>query len=199
MRTADNLFSFKPRAVGLDGSKLLLGGIAGIAALAIVGLLTMIVWMSLRTGVPGQLSSYNLNNYTLLLTDPYSYRVMMTTLGFAGVTIAVSVPLGFVFAWFIERTDLPHKALAMSLLGSGILFPTFLKEMGWVFLLHPRIGMINPNEGLPRYGLSGAYGTIMVGVSLILMIPYFTALKQSHRYQIISGKSYQSRPMELGR
>jgi iron(III) transport system permease protein len=314
MRTADNLFSFKPRAVGLDGSKLLLGGIAGTAALAIVGLLSMVVWMSLRTGVPGQVSSYNLNNYTSLLTDPYSYRVMMTTLGFAAVTIAVSVPLGFVFAWFIERTDLPHKALAMSLLGSGILFPTFLKAMGWVFLLHPRIGiintflmrlfelktaplniatlpgigfvegltltplacvmisaalrgmnpalveaasihgvskfktllkvelplvwpalvsaviwmltvaiaafdvpgvigmanniftfstavyfMINPNEGLPRYGLSGAYGTIMVGVSLILMIPYFTALKQSHRYQIISGKSYQSRPMELGR
>ena len=59
--------------------------------------------------------------------------------------------------------------------------------------------MINPNEGLPRYGLSGAYGTIMVGVSLILMIPYFIALKQSHKYQIISGKSYQSRPVELGR
>jgi len=59
--------------------------------------------------------------------------------------------------------------------------------------------MINPNEGLPRYGLSGAYGTIMVGLSLILMIPYFVALKQSHRYQIISGKSYQSRPVELSR
>ena len=59
--------------------------------------------------------------------------------------------------------------------------------------------MINPNEGLPRYGLSGAYGTIMVGVSLILMIPYFIALKQSHKYQIISGKAYQSRPVELGR
>ena len=39
----------------------------------------------------------------------------------------------------------------------------------------------------------------MVGFSLILMIPYFIALKQSHRYQIISGKSYQSRPVELGR
>ncbi|HET8563609.1 MAG TPA: ABC transporter permease subunit, partial [Candidatus Binatia bacterium] len=212
------------------------------------------------------------------------------------------------------RTDMPHKALAMSLLSIGVLFPTFLKAMGWVFLLHPRIGviniflmqlfglksaplniatlagigfvqgltlaplayvmisaalrsmnpslveaanihgvgkwrsligielplvwpallsaviwmftiaiaafdvpgvigmanniftfstavyfMINPNEGLPRYGLSGAYGTIMVGLSLILMIPYFIALKQSHRYQIISGKSYQSRPIELGR
>ena len=314
IQSASSGFSFKPRLWAFDGSKVLLSGVAGMAVLAIVGLLTMIVWMSLRTGVPGQSSSYTLNNYTQLLTDPYTYRVMMTTLGFAAVTIAVSVPLGFLFAWFIERTDLRHKVLAMSLLGSGILFPTFLKAMGWVFLLHPRIGiiniflmqlfglqsaplniatlvgigfvegltltplayvmvsaalrsmnpalveaanihgvsklrtllrvelplvwpalisamiwmvtvaiaafdvpgvigmanniftfstavyfMINPNEGLPRYGLSGAYGTIMVGVSLILMIPYFTALKQSHRYQIISGKSYQCRPIELGR
>jgi iron(III) transport system permease protein len=314
IQTASSGFSFKPRLWAFDGSKVVLSGVAGMAALAIVGLLTMIVWMSLRTGVPGQAYAYTLNNYILLLSDPYTYRVMMTTLGFAGVTIAVSVPLGFLFAWFIERTDLRHKVLAMSLLGSGILFPTFLKAMGWVFLLHPRIGiiniflmqlfglqsaplniatlvgigfvegltltplayvmvsaalrsmnpalveaanihgvsklrtllrvelplvwpalisaiiwmvtvaiaafdvpgvigmanniftfstavyfMINPNEGLPRYGLSGAYGTIMVGVSLILMIPYFTALKQSHRYQIISGKSYQCRPIELGR
>src|SRR5262245_66608552 len=50
--------------------------------------------------------------------------------------------------------------------------------------------MINPNEGLPRYGLSGAYGTIMVGFSLILMIPYFVALKQSHRYQIKIGRAH---------
>jgi iron(III) transport system permease protein len=306
--------SVKKRLIHIDGSKLLLLGIAGVAALAIVGLLATVVWMSLRTGVPGQASSYTLRNYTALLTDPYTYRVMVTTLIFSAVTIAVSVPLGFLFAWFIERTDMPCKALAMSLLGMGILFPTFLKAMGWVFLLHPRIGviniflmqlfglktsplniatlagigfvegltltplayvmisaalrsmnpalveaagihgvgklttllrielplvrpallsaviwmftvavaafdvpgvigmanniftfstavyfMINPNEGLPRYGLSGAYGTLMVGLSLVLMIPYFTALKQSHRYQIISGKSYQFRPIELGR
>src|SRR5713226_551853 len=314
MQTAPNVLTFKPRLWNIDGSKLLLLGVAGITALAIVGLLTMVAWMSLRTGVPGQPSLYTFKNYTTLLTDPYSYRVMMTTLEFAAVTIAVSVPLGFLFAWFIERSDMPYKATAMSLLGIGILFPTFLKAMGWVFLLHPRIGvinialmnlfgltkgplniatvqgigfvegltltplayviisaalrsmnpalveassihgvskwktllrvelplvwpallsaviwmltvaiaafdvpgvigmanniftfstavyfMINPNEGLPRYGLSGAYGTIMVAFSLVLMIPYFRALKQSHRYQIISGKSYQSRPIELGR
>ncbi len=304
----------KKNISNLDWSRLLLLGVAGISALAILGLLAMVVWMSLRTGVPGQPSSYTLKNYTALLNDPYTYRVMVTTLIFSAVTIAVSVPLGFVFAWLIERTDLPYKALAMSLLSIGILFPTFLKAMGWVFLLHPRIGviniflmqlfglknaplniatlpgigfvegltlaplayvmisaalrgtnpafveaasihgvskwrtllrvelplvwpalvsaviwmltvaiaafdvpgvigmanniftfstaiyfMINPNEGLPRYGLSGAYGTIMVGLSLILMFPYFRALKQSHLYQIISGKSYQSRPIELGR
>jgi iron(III) transport system permease protein len=304
----------RPKAFAFDGSKALIVSLAGLAALAIVGLLLMILWMSLRTGVPGQASPLTLSNYTSLLGDPYTYRVMTTTLIFSAVTIAVAIPLGFLFAWFIERTDLPYKTLAMSLLSIGILFPTFLKAMGWVFLCHPRIGviniflmqifglktaplnvatlggigfvqgltltplgyvmisaalrgmnpalveasnvhgvsklktligielpliwpalfsaviwmftvaiaafdvpgvigmanniftfstaiyfMINPNEGLPRYGLSGAYGTLMVCFSLILMIPYFIALKQSHRYQIISGKSYRSRPVELGR
>ena len=288
--------------------------VAAVASVAIIGLLATIVWMSFRTGVPGQPSPYTLSNYTVLLADPYNYRVMVTTLIFSAVTIAVAIPLGFLFAWFIERTDIRYKAFAMSLLSIGILFPTFLKAMGWVFLCHPRIGvinaflmqlfdlksaplnvasvggigfvqgltltplayvmisaalrsmnpalveaanvhgvskfktlvgvelpliwpalfsaviwmftvaiaafdvpgvigmanniftfstavyfMINPNEGLPRYGLSGAYGTLMVIFSLVLMIPYFVALKQSHRYQIISGKSYQSRPVELGR
>lgn len=298
----------------INWSELWLTAIGGGAALSILVLLGMIIWMSLRTGVPGQESEFTLKNYAAILADPYTYRVMWTTLVFSAVTIAVSVPLGFIFAWLIERTDLPGKALAMSLLSIGVLFPTFLKAMGWVFLFHPRIGiiniflmhwfglasaplniatvsgigfvqgmtltplayvmmsaalrsmnpalveassvhgvsrwrtlvrielplvwpalfsaiiwmltvaiaafdvpgvigmanniftfstaiyfMINPNEGLPRYGLSGAYGALMVGFSLVLMIPYFIALKQSHKYQIISGKSYQPRPLELGR
>ena len=311
METAQIL---RRRPSPINWSQAVIFGVAAVAAVAIVGLLVTIVWMSLRTGVPGQTSPYTLGNYAALLTDPYNYRVMVTTLIFSGVTIAVAIPLGFMFAWFIERTDLRYKALAMSLLSIGILFPTFLKAMGWVFLCHPRIGviniflmqlfgltsaplnvatlggigfvqgltltplayvmisaalrsmnpalveaanvhgvsklrtllgvelpliwpalfsaviwmftvaiaafdvpgvigmanniftfstavyfMINPNEGLPRYGLSGAYGALMVIFSLVLMIPYFVALKQSHRYQIVSGKSYQSRPVELGR
>lgn len=304
----------EPRGSNINWSQLSLVAVAGVAAISILVLLGMIIWMSLRTGVPGQPSDYSLKNYVTILADPYTYKVMWTTLYFSAVTIAVAVPLGFIFAWLVERTDMPYKALAMSLLSIGILFPTFLKAMGWVFLLHPRIGviniflmqlfglstaplniatltgigwvqgltltplayvmisaalksmnpslveaasvhgvskwrtlvrielpliwpalfsaviwmftvaiaafdvpgvigmanniftfstaiyfMINPNEGLPRYGLSGAYGTIMVGLSLIMMIPYFIALKQSHKYQIISGKAYQPRPVELGR
>jgi iron(III) transport system permease protein len=314
MSVIENAQFLRRRRSSINWSQAAIFGMAAVAALAIVGLLVTIVWMSFRTGVPGQRSPYTLSNYTALLTDPYNYRVMVTTLIFSGVTIAVAIPLGFLFAWFIERTDLRYKALAMSLLSIGILFPTFLKAMGWVFLCHPRVGvinillmqlfglqsaplnvatlggigfvqgltltplayvmisaalrsmnpalveasnvhgvsklrtllrvelpliwpalfsaviwmftvaiaafdvpgvigmanniftfstavyfMINPNEGLPRYGLSGAYGTLMVIFSLILMIPYFVALKQSHRYQIVSGKSYQSRPVELGR
>src|SRR4026209_360044 len=131
------------RPSSINWSQPAIFGVAAVAAAAIVGLLATIVWMSFRTGVPGQTSPYTLSNYISLLTDPYNYKVMVTTLIFSGVTIAVAIPLGFLFAWFIERTDLRYKALAMSLLSIGILFPTFLKAMGWVFLCHPRIGVIN--------------------------------------------------------
>src|SRR5262245_45949229 len=143
MTTANRTLSLRPVPWSIAVSKVVLLVVAGVAALAIVGLLFCIIWMSLRSGLPGQPSPYTLSNYTSLLADPYSYRVMVTTLIFSAVTIAVSVPLGFVFAWLIERTDLPYKAVAMSLLSIGILFPTFLKAMGWVFLCHPRIGVIN--------------------------------------------------------
>ncbi len=298
----------------IDWSKMSIFAVASISALAILGLLLIIFWMSLKEGVPGQLSPYTLGNYRALLTDPYHYRVMGNTLVIAVVAVFVSASLGFIFAWLIERTDLPHKAFAVSLLTMGILIPTFLKAMGWIFLLHPRIGIlnlwlkqffglqvsplniatlagigfvegitltpvafamisaalrsmnpalveastvhgvgrlrtlllielplvwpalvsvilwiftiaiaafdvpavigmanniftfstalyfaVNPAEGLPRYGLSGAFGAIMILFSLLLMLPYFYALKHSYRYQVISGKGYQTRPIELGR
>ena len=310
----DRVLAYKQRALAVDWSRILLLAIAAIPAFMIVGLLVMVARMSFQSGIPGQTSPYTLSNYQVLLVDPYNYRVMLTSVAFAAVTLAVSVPLGFVFAWFVERSDLPYKTLATSLLSMGMLIPTFLKAMGWVFLLHPRIGvvniflvevfgfkrspfnigtifgigfvqgltltpvaflmisaalrnmnpalteaagvhgvgrlktllrielpviwpallaviiwiftiamatfdvpavigmanniftistalyfMINPLEGLPKYGLSGAYGTIMIGLSFLLMAPYFSALKRSHRYQIISGKGYQAKVIELGR
>ena len=58
MTTAGNALALKSKASAIDWSKVSIGMVAGIAALAIVGLLLTIVWMSLRTGVPGQPSPY---------------------------------------------------------------------------------------------------------------------------------------------
>ncbi len=67
MPTANSTLSLKPIPWSIDGSKVVLFGVAGVAALAIVGLLFTIVWMSLRTGVPGQPSPF-----TLATTRRYS-------------------------------------------------------------------------------------------------------------------------------
>src|SRR5438309_10318178 len=92
----------QPRPL-VNWSKLRLLAIAGLAALSILTLLGMIIWMSLRTGVPGQPSAYTLENYAAPLGHSYTYRVMATTLLLAAITIAVSVRLGMRFAWSIGR------------------------------------------------------------------------------------------------
>ena len=58
----------QPRSL-FNWSKLSLVGIAGFAALSILVLLAMIIWMSLHTGVPGQVSAYTLKNYVALLAE----------------------------------------------------------------------------------------------------------------------------------
>ena len=68
------------RSPAINWSKLSLVTVASGAALAILILLGMIVWMSLRTGVPGQPSDLTLKNYSAILADPYTYKVMWTTL-----------------------------------------------------------------------------------------------------------------------
>ena len=125
-------------------SKLWLVAMAGFAALSILTLLGMIIWMSLRTGVPGQPSDYTLKNYAALLGDPYTYRVMSDHADFSRRSRSPSrCRWDLSSPGSVERTDMPYKTVAMSVLSIGILFPTFLKAMGWVFLLHPRIGVIN--------------------------------------------------------
>ena len=55
------------------------------------------------------------------------------------VALFFAIPI----AWLVERTDLPGKELVFTLMAVGALVPTFFTAMGWVFLLHPRIGVVN--------------------------------------------------------
>ncbi|MGZ0247413.1 MAG: ABC transporter permease, partial [Alphaproteobacteria bacterium] len=59
------------------------------------------------------------------------------------VTLVVALFFGLPTAWLAERTDLPGKSLLYTLMTIGLLMPGFAAAMGWLFLLHPRIGLIN--------------------------------------------------------
>ena len=50
---------------------------------------------------------------------------------------------GLPAAWLVERTDLRAKTLLFTLMAIGLLIPGFAAAMGWLFLLHPRIGLVN--------------------------------------------------------
>jgi iron(III) transport system permease protein len=121
----------------------LLVGVSVAALLPVVGLLLVIFWMGFWQSGPGEPVVYTLNNYRNILTDPFTYKTMLNTLGFASTTVLVSLFFAIPVAWLVERTDLPGKEWVFTLMAIGALVPTFFTAMGWVFLLHPRIGVVN--------------------------------------------------------
>jgi iron(III) transport system permease protein len=120
----------------------LLIGLSLVPAGAIVGLLLILVWISFRfEGQDG--TTYGIQAYISLYADPFVTRTLLNTALFSLVTVATALFFGVPAAWLVERTDLPHKELPFTLMTMGLLIPGFLSAMGWVFLLHPRIGLLN--------------------------------------------------------
>ncbi|MDE3074186.1 MAG: iron ABC transporter permease [Chloroflexota bacterium] len=115
--------------------------LATVPALIILGLLILTVVVSLQRGTTdGRLT---LEHYVSLYTDSSAYQAMLNTLGFGAVTLLVSMFFGLPMAWLVERTDLGAKSLMYAIMTVGVLIPGFFTAMGWLFLLHPRIGLVN--------------------------------------------------------
>ncbi|HWE72820.1 MAG TPA: iron ABC transporter permease [Stellaceae bacterium] len=104
----------------------------------------VVLLLSLREGRPidpGQ--AYSFVHYIAVFGNPFIYRVLLNTLGVALTTLAVALIFGVPAAWLVERTDLRGKGLVLTLMTLGLLIPGFATAMGWLFLMHPRIGLFN--------------------------------------------------------
>jgi iron(III) transport system permease protein len=116
-----------------------------VAASAIIIVPPVIVLLlSFREGRPidaGQ--AYSLAHYIAVFGDPFIYRVLLNTLGVALTTLVVALAFGVPAAWLVERTDLNGKSVVLTLMTLGLLIPGFATAMGWLFLMHPRIGLFN--------------------------------------------------------
>ncbi|MGH7817573.1 MAG: ABC transporter permease [Candidatus Binatia bacterium] len=117
--------------------------IATAGLVPVLAFLLIVFWMGFWQGGPGDPVVYTLNHYRALFSDAATYRTLANTMGFASTTVVVSLLFAVPTAWLVERTDLPGKNLVFALITIGALVPTFFTSMGWVFLLHPRIGIIN--------------------------------------------------------
>ena len=127
-----------------DPWPLVMLGLVILASLVILFPLVSVVWLSFREGSPGEADAvYTLQHYPEVFLDPFTYRVLANTFGFALVTLAVALVFGLPAAWLVERTDLPGKTLLLTVMAIGVLIPGFSSAMGWLFLLHPRIGIVN--------------------------------------------------------
>ena len=78
-----------------------------------------------------------------MFSDARTYTVLLDTFAFAFVSLAIALAFGIPAAWIAERTDFRAKTLLFTLMAIGLLIPGFAAAMGWLFLLHPRIGLLN--------------------------------------------------------
>jgi iron(III) transport system permease protein len=124
-------------------SAAMVGAVAATSALIVVMLL-VVVWLGFRVGDVGDPAAHlALGNYRAIFADSALYRVLADTVSFALVTLAVSLAFGVPLAWLVERTDLTGKTAIFTLMTVGLLLPGFASAMGWLFLLHARIGLLN--------------------------------------------------------
>ncbi|MBI3015659.1 MAG: iron ABC transporter permease [Candidatus Tectomicrobia bacterium] len=162
-------------------------GISLIPVAALTVLVSVIVWISFRQ-LAGAAAGYSLDAYRELYLDPFTYKALLNTAVFSLITVAVALLFGIPAAWLVERTDLRPKEIPQTLMVLGLLIPSFLTGMGWVFLLNPRIGIINTLiTGIPGMewarinvatapGMGIIQGLGLANVAFIMVSPTFRAM-----------------------
>jgi iron(III) transport system permease protein len=114
------------------------------ASLVILCHLAVVLWLSWTNGSPGDPDlTYTAQNFVEVFSDPRTFTVLLDTFEFSLVSLVVALAFGIPAAWLAERTDFPAKTLLFTLMAVGLLIPGFAAAMGWLFLLHPRIGLLN--------------------------------------------------------
>jgi iron(III) transport system permease protein len=117
--------------------------LALVPVVLIMVALVTVGFISVRGTEPGSSLLLTGRYYADLYSDRLAFDSFFNTVGYALITLVVALLIGVPAAWLVERTDLPGKRMVFLVMMLGILIPGLFTAMGWLFLLHPRIGLIN--------------------------------------------------------
>jgi iron(III) transport system permease protein len=168
--------------------KAILLSIAGVPLLAILVVLAVVLTISFEDSSH---SSWTLKNFTTLYTSSFAYGALLNTAGFAVISVLVACFFAVPIAWAVERTDLPGKNLSYILMTLGIVIPPFFMAMGWLVLLHERMGIVNVwlRQVLPFsyspfdiggvWGMGWVSGLSLVPLAFIMIAASFRAMDPS--------------------
>jgi iron(III) transport system permease protein len=139
-------------------------GVVLILLWLIVIPLGQMVLNSFRTGHPAAPGPFTFKNYLVAYTSPLTYRMILNTLVFAAGGTAVTTVIALLFAWLLERTDMPLQNLCWSLLLIPLAMPGLLFSMAYVFLLMPQSGLLNVflRAALSYFGVELSEGPINI-------------------------------------
>jgi iron(III) transport system permease protein len=143
---------------------LFFAGVVLILLWLIVIPLGQMVLNSFRAGHPAAPGPFTLKNYLVAYTSPLTYRMIFNTLVFAVGGTAITTIIAVLFAWLLERTDMPLQNLCWSLLLIPLAMPGLLFSMAYVFLFLPKSGLLNVffRDALSHLGMELSEGPINI-------------------------------------
>lgn len=98
---------------------------------------------SFQLGHPAMPEGWTLQNYTAALSMPLFYQALGTTAVISAIGTLLTLGIAIMFAWLIERTDMPLRNLAWALILIPMAIPGVLFALGWALLLSPKTGAVN--------------------------------------------------------
>lgn len=91
----------------------------------------------------GHAARFTLKNYGNVFTDPATLTVLKNSAVFALGSAVLASIVGGAMAWVTERTHTPGRQWMYLVNMVPLILPGILTTMAWVFLLSPKIGLMN--------------------------------------------------------
>jgi iron(III) transport system permease protein len=137
--------------------------VAVLLWLILIPLGQMIV-SSFRSGHPIAPGPFTFKNYLVAYINPLTYQMLWNTVLFAGAGTAITFSIAVLFAWLIERTNMPLRDLCWTLLLIPMAMPGLLFSIAYVFLLSPNSGVVNVflRDLLGGFGIELSEGPINI-------------------------------------
>ncbi len=155
-------------------NRILPAGVSLVVGVLVLVPMAMLILSSFRTGRPGMPGGeFSLINYISAYSSFETYVTIFRSLYFATSVTVFTLMIGGFFAWLVERTNMPGRGFAYSMLLSSMAIPRMLFGIAWILLLSPRIGLINyfieKFFGLPRFNIYSMGG--MIFVQILIEVP----------------------------
>ena len=138
--------------------------VTGLLLLLILVPLVRLILSSFQFGHPAMPEGWTLQNYFAAYSLPAFYRALATTVLLSAVGTSITMTIAILFAWLIERTDMPFRNLAWSLILIPMAIPGVLFALGWALLLAPKTGSMNLmlRAGLELFGVHLTHGPLNI-------------------------------------
>ena len=140
--------------------------VLGVLVAFPLGLLVINSFREVSVGDLGfSLTNLTLSNYWEAYSNPRTFTMLLNSLWFAVGSMLVATVLGGSLAFLTERTDLRFRQFIPLIVLIPLIMPGVVKGIAWIFLLSPRIGLLNQ-----WWSALGFAGPLLSAYSLPAMI-----------------------------